>query len=178
MHEPLPEIIRLRREERSLTQVQLAERAGVSRAQLAALEAGKANVSIDFLLKLTRVLELTSVWVEDLNIRAASPDLKALVRAREAVTSARNLAARFSAATEELDAVRTELDDLIGGPTAPAGSATAIADAAQQLKQLGGSERGSAGRTLRELADGNRVHRAERPETAEKAPARKRSRKA
>lgn len=178
MFEPLPELIRLRREQRKLTQVQLAERAGVSRAQLALLEAGKANISLEFLLKLTRELELSSIWIEGLHIREASPDLKALVRAREAVALARDLVGRFPGTLEELDEAAASLDDLISRPIAPAASGTAIADAAKLLKQLGGEERGPAGRTLRDLANGDRVHRAERPEAPASVPARKRSRKA
>ncbi|HEX6087868.1 MAG TPA: helix-turn-helix transcriptional regulator [Thermoanaerobaculia bacterium] len=176
MFEPLPELIRERREQRKLTQAQLADQAGVSRAQLALLEAGKANPTLEFLLKITRVLELTSVWVDGLHIRAASPDLKALVRAREAVALARDLIGRFSGTAGELDAVSASLDDLISRPMPAGGSEAAIAESARQLKQLRGDERGQAGRTLRDLASGDRVHRAERPEPA-KAPARKRARK-
>jgi transcriptional regulator with XRE-family HTH domain len=176
MLEPLPALIRDRREQRKLTQGQLAELAGVSRAQLALLEAGKANITLEFLLKITRVLELTTVWVDGLNIRAASPDLKALVRAKEAVALARELAGRFSGTVAELDAATASLDELISRPMPPAGAEAAIAESARQLTQLRGEERDQAGRTLRDLANGDRVHRAERPETA-KTPARKRTRK-
>jgi hypothetical protein len=55
-------------------------------------------------------------------------------------------------------------------------SEAAIAESARQLKQLRGDERAQAGRTLRDLASGDRVHRAERPEPA-KTAARKRTRK-
>ncbi|HYC89874.1 MAG TPA: helix-turn-helix transcriptional regulator [Thermoanaerobaculia bacterium] len=175
MLEPLPALIRDRREERKLTQGQLAELAGVSRAQLALLEAGKANITMEFLLKITRVLELTAVWVEGLNILAASPDLKALVQAKEAVAHARALASQFSGTVEELDAATASLDELISRPMLPAASQADIAESARQLTQLRGDERDQAGRTLRDLANGDRVHRAERPEAA-KTPARKRSR--
>jgi transcriptional regulator with XRE-family HTH domain len=75
MFEPLPDMIRTRREERGLTQEKLARLAGVSRGQLIAFEKGEQNISLIFLIKLAKALELTDLRIGELSLRPAPPDI-------------------------------------------------------------------------------------------------------
>lgn len=80
MLQPLGDYIRLRRQQRNLTQERLAKLAGVSRRQLSLLEDGR-NVSVLFLLKIVEALDLTEVPVGSLRVRTAPADLAGLVEA-------------------------------------------------------------------------------------------------
>jgi transcriptional regulator with XRE-family HTH domain len=173
MFEPLPHSLRVRREQLGLSQGEVAKRAGVGRAQYALLEAGKANVTLGFLLKVARVLGITAVQVEEMSVRGAAPDLKALVRAQEAVDHAKTLLAQFAGATAELDGVSDALRELIANPLPPD---PAIHETAQQLTKIPASERSSVGRVLRDLAEPDRVERQKRPDAPAAVATRKRTR--
>jgi transcriptional regulator with XRE-family HTH domain len=177
MFEPLPEILRTQRGKLNLSQARVAQLAGVGRAQYVNLEAGKANVTLGFLIKVARVLELTAVQVDDLYIHGTSPDLKALVRAREAVANASEALARLAGGSKgsgELDELSATLDELIERPKLAGGSG--IAEAAEQLRSSGNADRSRTGRALREAAQSDRVQRTERPAAAAKSSPRKRAR--
>jgi len=177
MFEPLPQLLRARREALGLSQGELARRAGVGRAQYALLEAGRANVTLGFLVKVARVLGITSVQVDELSFVGGAPDLKALMEAQEAVDRARRLVERFSASSAELDDVSESIRRLIAGPvTAPAADHD-VARTVRELANVPADERSSVGRAMRDVAQSKRVERQQRPETPEKAPARKRARR-
>jgi transcriptional regulator with XRE-family HTH domain len=150
MFEPLPDVIRLRRIQRNLTQEQLARLAGVSRRQLFLLEHGH-NVSLLFLLKVTRVLELTELPVDALRLRAAPPELAALVVAADAVTTAKRVIGEVTGLAGQLADAAASIDSLLERALSNAGPSGAIADAADHLATLPPDERSHAGRTLREL---------------------------
>ena len=74
MRKPLADFIRLEREKRNLTQQQLADLAGVSRWQLNTMENGKANPSLDFVVRVASAMELSEVPVAGLRLRAPGPE--------------------------------------------------------------------------------------------------------
>ena len=116
MFEPLESQLRERREQLNLSQGEAARLAGVGRAQYAALEAGKANITLGFLLKITAVLGIKAVMVKDLGIYSASPDVAALVRAQDAINRTRALLAKFAGASAELDEIVASIADVITAP--------------------------------------------------------------
>lgn len=174
MFEPLEILIRERREELGLSQGEVAKRAGVGRAQYALLEAGKANITLGFLLKVTRVLGINAVQVKELGVYAGSPDLTALVRAQDAVRRARALLDRFASAATELDEIQASIRGLIAAPVA---AEAALVEAAHPLARVPAEERASVGRALRDVAQSDRVERQKRPEAPAEVPARKRGRR-
>lgn len=111
MLESLGECIRLARLERKLTQARLAELAGVSRAQLHQLEKG-ANVSIVFLIKVARVLELTEVPVGFLTLRAATAATPALMATARALDVMRDVLKQMAVVSVELERAEAEIDAL------------------------------------------------------------------
>lgn len=84
----LGDFIRAERLRRNLSQERLAALAGVSRAQLVLLEKGE-NVSLAFLEKVARVLELDTIHVKFLTLRARTPLSDALLHAAQALDEAR-----------------------------------------------------------------------------------------
>lgn len=168
MFEPLETLIRDRREELGLSQGEVAKRAGVGRAQYALLEAGKANVTLGFLLKITRVLGINAVQVRELGVYAGSPDLTALVRAHDAIRRTRALLARFSSAAEELDEIEASIGGLIAQPLA---ADAAVAGAVRPLTDVPAKERSGVSRAMRDVAQSERVERQKRPEAPASASA-------
>jgi len=151
MFEPLPDVIRLRRIERNLSQERLSKLAGVSRGQLALLEAGE-NVSLLFLLKVARALELTELPIAELRLRAAPPELGALVIASDVVKNARRAVGRLFDADQTLEEAETAIDNLLSRAFASAGPSDAIEAAVNRLETIPQAEQEAAGHTLRELA--------------------------
>jgi transcriptional regulator with XRE-family HTH domain len=163
MFEPLPDVIRRRRKERNLTQERLAKMAGVSRRQLHLLEEGH-NVSLLFLLKVATALELTELPIAKLRLRAAPPELAALIAAADAVSSVKRVMSEFVSADAELDGACASLNALVARALSSAGSGDAIAAAAERLQSVAPAERHRVGATLRELA--GETSRASRSQTA------------
>lgn len=177
MFEPLPQLVRARRESLGLSQGEVAKRAGVGRAQYALLEGGRANVTLGFLIKIARVLGITTLQVDELSFLGSAPDLKALVRAQEAVDRARVLFGQFSAATAELDDVSDSIRRLIANPMAAAAGDPEVAGTVRELAGVPAAERGSVGRAMRDVAQSSRVERQQRPEAPAGSAARKRARR-
>jgi transcriptional regulator with XRE-family HTH domain len=171
MFEPLPNVIRLRRKQRNLTLEALSKMAGVSRRQLWLLEEGH-NVSLKFLLKVARALELTELPIAELRLRAAPPDLATLVIAADAVATANRALKGLADVAVQLDEASTSIGALVNRALRPVGSGEAIAAAAERLGQLPPEEAVHVAATLRELAQApDTTHRAARAKRADTAPA-------
>jgi transcriptional regulator with XRE-family HTH domain len=112
MFEPLPDIIRLRRKQRNLTQEQLAKMAGVSRRQLSLLEDG-ANVSLLFLLKVCKALELTDLQIGGLRLHDAPHELGSLIAASEAMDTAQEIVSQFSDLSGQLGEASASINALV-----------------------------------------------------------------
>jgi len=174
MFDPLETQLRDRREELDLSQGEVAKRAGVGRAQYAALEAGKANITLGFLIKVTGVLGLNAVMVKGLAIHSASPDLVALVRAQEAIARTRALLAQFTEATEELDDIAGSIGDLIEAPFV---ADERVSAAGRELTRVAAKDRDRVSRDLRDVAQSDRVDRQKRPARREETAKRSSSQK-
>lgn len=105
MFEPLPGLVRLRREQRNITQAQLAEKAGINRGQLIAFEQGRQNVTLKTLLKIARALEMTELPLAELHLRPAEPEVTALVAAADALAIARGVTTSAAAADGQMESL-------------------------------------------------------------------------
>jgi transcriptional regulator with XRE-family HTH domain len=175
MFEPLSHVIRLRRLQRNLTQERLAKLAGVSRRQLSLMEDG-ANVSLLFLTKIARVLELTELPVGELRLRASQPELDTIVRAAEVLERLQQSLPQWEATAEEIRNAAASLDDLLKRAVTSGVSARDIEGSAEQLARLPSGERHAAAETLRALARADPSARAARPKAAAKTAPKRRSR--
>lgn len=117
MFEPLPGIVRLRREQRNMTQAQLAEKAGVNRGQLIAFEKGEQNVTLQTLLKIARALEMRELPLAELYLGPSLPDLTMLVQAVDAVANARRAVTELAevavSATAHVDAASRAVQAMV-----------------------------------------------------------------
>ena len=77
----LGDAIRAAREERRLSQKDLAQTAGVSRRHLSQMERGEANVSVAVLSKVARALNLKEVALDGLSLQLAGDEATAEIRA-------------------------------------------------------------------------------------------------
>lgn len=140
MFEPLPSIVRARREERGVTQERLAKMAKVSRGQLIAFEKGDQNITLLFLLKIARALEMTDLQIAELHLRPAVPELTTLIAAADAITVAERVVTQAAGALEQLAASSAKVQELLqaakardaeaglaAGRTAPAAAAKSSA---------------------------------------------------
>jgi transcriptional regulator with XRE-family HTH domain len=177
MFEPLSDVIRLRRLQRNLTQERLAKLAGVSRRQLSLMEDG-ANVSLLFLTKIARVLELTEIPVGELRLRGSQPELTTIVRTAEALEHLKQNLPQWEATAAEIRAAAATLDELLEAALAEgATSSQEILESAERLARIAVAERIAAERaataaTLRTLGEQKPAARAGRPKSAA-SPARK-----
>jgi transcriptional regulator with XRE-family HTH domain len=144
MFEPLPDVIRRRRKQRNLTQEQLARMSGVSRRQLSLLEDG-ANVSLVFLLKVARVLELTELPIGRLRLTDAPPELGALIAAEDAMATAQEIVSQFSDLSGQLDEAAASVKALVERALAVVGPMSsrieAIEEAAARLEKAPAGQR-------------------------------------
>lgn len=173
MFEPLGQVIRLRRLQRNLTMDRLAKMAGVSRRQLSLLEDGR-NVSLLFLTKIAKVLEITVLPVGDLSLRAASPELTVIVTASEMLERIKPTLGLWTKADEEIHRTTAVLDEMIGRSLGAGASARDIVEAAERLANLPDGEHGAAAETLRSLAGPKPAARASRPKPPAGTAARRR----
>jgi transcriptional regulator with XRE-family HTH domain len=150
MFRSLGEFIRLRRQERNLSQERLAEMAEISRPQIAAMERGE-NFSLQYLVKVANALELTELPIDGLHLREAPPDLGLVVRAADLVNTARRLVAQIGGTLGDFDGVSTDLDGLIDRSLSPAGSTQAITDGAERMRRRPAGEHGRIAAGLHEL---------------------------
>jgi transcriptional regulator with XRE-family HTH domain len=175
MFEPLAEVIRLRRLQRNLTQERLAKMAGVSRRQLSLLEDGR-NVSLLFLTKIARALELTELPVGELRVRASQPELATIVRAADVLERMKQGIPEWTAFTEQILEAIASLDRLMDGPLTSTASSRDVDDDADRLAVTPPSERVAAGEALRSLARAEPDVRAPRPKSSTPPAARRRNR--
>lgn len=189
MFEPLSDVIRLRRLQRNLTQDRLAKMAGVSRRQLSLLEDGR-NVSLLFLTKIARALEITELPIGDLSLRASQPELVTIVRANDVLQRVRQTLHLWASAAKEIEDATVSLDDLIDRAIASGASARDlvqaaeamasgvsprdIVEAAELLASVPAEERKAVGETLRKLAHSRPAVRASRPKSGSGSTARRR----
>lgn len=165
MFEPLGQVIRLRRLQRNLTLDRLARMANVSRRQLSLLEDGK-NVSLLFLSKVARVLEITELPLGDLRLRPATPELAVIVSASEMLERMKPTLAVWAKADEEIHRTTALLDGMLERALGGGASARDIVDAAERLASLPASDEQAVGETLQALADGDAEAGVPRPERA------------
>jgi transcriptional regulator with XRE-family HTH domain len=170
MFEPLSDVIRLRRLQRNLTQERLAKLAGVSRRQLSLMEDG-ANVSLLFLTKIARVLELNEIPVGELRLKGSQPELETIVRAAEVLERLQQVLPQLEGMAEEIRTASASLDDLLERAITSGVSTRDIEGSAEQLARLPAGERHAAAETLRQLARSDPSARAARPKAAAKAAA-------
>ena len=168
MFEPLGQVIRLRRLQRNLTMDRLARMAKVSRRQLSLLEDGH-NVSLLFLTKVARVLEITELPLGDLRLHAAPPELAVIVSASEMLERIKPTISLWTTAEQELQRTTAALDEMIERSLSAGPSAHDVVEAAERLANLPASEHQAVGETLAALAQKNPQIRAPRPKRAEPA---------
>ena|SRR5690349_17532939 len=175
MFEPLPSLIRLRRTQFGLTLDRLAKLAGVSRRQLHQLEDGK-NVSLLFLTKVAKVLEITDLQIGDLRLRASQPELPSIVRSAQVLEQLKQDLPMWEEAAGRIREASTTLNSMVEQALTSAGSTAEISSAADRLANLPPEERQVAGEILRSLADAEPAARVERPDVKLGVPARRRNR--
>jgi transcriptional regulator with XRE-family HTH domain len=169
MFEPLPSVVRLRREERGMTQEGLARKAKVSRGQLIAFEKGEQNVTLLFLLKIARALEITELPVAELHLTPAMPDLTVLIAAADAVAAAERVVTQAAGSAGALHASAESVRMLLERALASRQPYPEI-NTATRLAQTPPEQRETIGRHLRELAE---LPPAPRPRAERAAPAAK-----
>lgn len=177
MFEPLPTLIRDERERQELSQLGLANLAGVSRTTIVALESGEDNISLGVLVKVARALNLTQLQIGDLTVLPASPDLRVLLLAREAIAAAQRVVGQAAASQQELDGLSASVSELLHQAFEPAHVPDAgVTRAAERLASRAPDR--STARALRDLAESaDRLPRASaRPKASVKGTARRRGR--
>lgn len=176
MFEPVADVIRLRRRQLNLTQEEVAKLAGVSRRQLSLLEQGH-NVSLAFLLKVTKALKMTELMIDDLRLRPAAPELGALVVAADAVAMAQQVLGEVAGLSERLNGAAGKLDALVERAMSSRMATEAIAQAADRLASRPASEQEAVASTMRDIANSTPARGGARPRTPPaKVTARKRRR--
>lgn len=172
MFEPLPTLIRDERERKTLSQLALANLAGVGRTTIVGIESGEENISLGVLVKVARALELTQLQIGDLVLVPASPDLRVLLLAREAIATAQKVVDQAAASHQELADLSASVSQLLHQASQPprvpdTEIAKGIARAAQRLASRPAD--GSTARALRDLAES--ADRLPRPSTRPKKDA-------
>jgi transcriptional regulator with XRE-family HTH domain len=150
MFESLGNLLRLRRQERNLSQERLAEMASISRGQLALMEKGE-NVSLQFLVKVANALELSELPIDGLRLREAPPELDSIVRAADAVVTIRKLLAEIAGHDEGLGGAEKDLGTLIDRALSPAGSTRAITESVERTRMRPAADHDRIAAGLREL---------------------------
>jgi transcriptional regulator with XRE-family HTH domain len=164
MFESLGNFLRLRRQERNLSQERLAEMASISRGQLALMEKGE-NVSLQFLVKVANALELSELPLPGLRLREAPPELEAIILAADAVASVRAVLAQLAGKNEQLEVADKTLGALLDRALSPAGSTRAITESAERIRARPAADHDRIAAGLRELAS-TRPPRAKRSAAA------------
>ena len=164
MFESLGTLLRLRRQERNLSQERLAEMASISRGQVALMEKGE-NVSLQFLVRVANALELSELPLPGLRLREAPPQLDAIVLAADAVASVRRVLAELTgqaaANDAQLDDAETMLGTLLERAVSPAGSTRAITEGAERMGRRPAADHDRIAAGLGELA--SKAPSAKRP---------------
>ena len=177
MFEPLPMQIREARESQGLSQLALANSAGVSRTAIVQLEKGEDNVSLGVLLKVARALSLSRLYVQELSVDAPPPDLSVLLAAREAIAAAEEVADHAIASRERLRHHAEVVSSLLHRTyEAETVADTGVGQAARRLAAR--TDARSTARALRDLAESRDAipSRSARPKPAAKAASRKQGR--
>ena len=173
MFEPLPTLIRDARKRQDLSQLALANLAGIGRTTIVSLESGEDNVSLGVLVKVANVLKLTELQVGDLALTPASPDLRVLLLAREAIAAAQKVVDQASASQQELEGLSAQVSELLHQAFEPARVPdVGVGRAAERLASRA-PDRATA-RALRDLAES--ADRIPRSSARQKPAARKRAR--
>ena len=179
MFESLGNLLRLRRQERNLSQERLAEMASISRGQVALMEKGE-NVSLQFLVKVANALELPELPIDGLRLREAPPELATIVQAAAAVLTVRQLLAEVAGqaadSDQQLDAAGKVLGGLIDRALSPVGSTQAITEGAQRMRDRPAADHDRIAAGLRELASGKKPPAKRNAAAVRTEAARRRSR--
>lgn len=171
MFEPLPSFVRMRREQRNLTQQQLARLAKVSRGQLIAFEKGEQNVSLLFLMKIARALEMTELPLAELNLRPPVPELTVLMAAVQAIALAEGVVAQAAGAAQTIQAASSSVSSLLEQAMTLGHAHSALVASASRVMSAAPVE------TLREVAESpHALPRRRSAKAAAKPAARKRAR--
>ena len=133
MFEPLPGIVRLRREQQNMTQAELAAKAGVNRGQLIAFEKGEQNVTLTTLLKIARALGMTDLPIAELNVHAAAPDLTVVIAAAEALATMQRAVMTAADATGEIKKASRTIQAMVDRALQTRETDAGLVEAAQRL---------------------------------------------
>lgn len=166
MFEPLGEVIRLRRLQLGLTQENVAKMAKVSRRQLSLLEDGR-NVSLLFLMKITKVLVISELPIGDLRLRGTQPEVTTIVRAADVLHRVKQTLPGLEAAVGHIREASASLEEMLAEILASGASAQEILESVRRVENIPPDERQAAGETLRSLGQDEPPARATRPETGE-----------
>jgi transcriptional regulator with XRE-family HTH domain len=147
--------------------------AGVSRGQLIALENGE-NISLTFLIKIAKALELTELRIGDLNLRPSPPDLTMLIVAGNAISAARRVVDQATAVSDELASASVSVSALIDRALKPVPE-TGVEQAVERLASTPVEKQATTRRALRNLAETpDAVVRSARPKSGTVKPAARR----
>jgi transcriptional regulator with XRE-family HTH domain len=161
MFEPLPSLVRLQRERRGLTQDRLAKLAKVSRGQLIAFERGDQNISLLFLLKIAKALELTELRIGDLYLHPSPPDVTTLIKAADAIATAERIVRQAASEADELEKAKASVSALMErvlGPVPDAGIGSAAERLAASQAPKGAAK--AAAKAVAKTGAGKRVRKA------------------
>ena len=165
MFEPLNDVVRLRRLQLGLTQEKVAKMAKVSRRQLSLLEDGR-NVSLLFLMKIARVLEISELPIGELRLRGTQPEVTTIVQAADVLQRVKQTLPGLETAVSQIREASATLEDMLAEILASGASAQEILDSVRRI-EIPPHERQAAGETLRSLGQDDPPARAERPDADE-----------
>jgi transcriptional regulator with XRE-family HTH domain len=163
MFEPLGEVVRLRRLQLGFTQERVARMAKVSRRQLSLLEDGR-NVSLLFLMKIARALEITELPIGELRLRGTQPEVDTIVHAADVLHQVKQTLPGLEAAIGQIRQASVSLDQMLDGILASGATAEEVVESLRRVEKLPFGERKAAGETVRTLGQEEPPARAERPE--------------
>lgn len=136
MFEPLPALMRLRRQQLELSLDAASALAGVSRSRLAALEKGDANISLDLLVKLANAYMMTELRIGGLRVEGSTPDFDALVVAADVFQAAQRIVEQATALGEELARLSGPVAGLLAPVIPASGAPRQSAEGAPRIETL------------------------------------------
>lgn len=166
MFEPLNDVIRLRRLQLGLTQEKVAKMAKVSRRQLSLLEDGR-NVSLLFLMKITKVLGISELPIGDLRLRGTQPEVTTIVHAADVLHRVKQTLPGLETAVSQIREASDSLEEMLAEILAAGASAQEIVESVRRVENIPPDERQAAGEALRSLGQDEPPTRAARPEAGD-----------
>ena len=175
MFEPLNDVIRLRRLQLGLTQEKVAKMAKVSRRQLSLLEDGR-NVSLLFLMKIAKVLEISELPIGALRLRGTQPEVTTIVHAADVLHRVKQTLPGLESAVSQIREASASLEEMLDEILASGATAQEILESVRRIENLPPGERKAAGESLRSLGQDEPPARADRPDADEASDDQQRNR--